>query len=407
MDINSLMWDGATRDQDAENSELARTAALLDADRSLGPLVFQAVDSVDLGHRLALVKEHLEAISSLRGYPCEDLEADLKRRWQLLAEVRNTKAVQESERAVVSRRVTAAQEEVMDQAVVHLTAMAARENPLVPMSECLRLATEAVQKHADAFPLAYESWGGTGDGPITDRAKHWKPPRMPGSGAAATLPGTGGTGEGGSATGGNADPNMFDEVHRRLDDAESRLNSVSSPSGPTSPTASLDAMAAGFMDRVKNWWSGNGSGHQHPPTPSAAPAATHLPAETEPPDHSAHPDAAHSGWVGPYDPTGWHGGAPRRHAEDAADLATERHHDDAGRREHDEIMRRLNNDHDEMRHKFDTPAADRFEGPKTHRENADRLQESNDSRMDNMERRVNEAGAPGYDSAPIQHSLFS
>ncbi|MFD8648652.1 hypothetical protein [Streptomyces mirabilis] len=265
-----LMWDGATRDHDAESLELARTAALLDADALVGPLVFQASDANDLGHRLALVEPHLQAIAEQRGYPADELTADLTRRWSLLASARATQAQQ----AAASRQVTAAQEAAMDQAVAGLAALAARENPLVPMSECLRLATEAVQKHADAFPLAYESWGGTGDGPFVDRAKHWKPPSMKGGGGspAAVDPGA----NGGDST--------FDEVNRRLDEAERRIGSPSGgaapsgPSGPASPTASLDAMAAGFMDRVKNWWRGDNAQQHHAPAPSATPAVTHTPA---------------------------------------------------------------------------------------------------------------------------------
>lgn len=368
-----LMWDGATRDHDAESLELARTAALLDADALVGPLVFQASDANDLGHRLALAEPHLQAIAERRGYPAEELTADLTRRWQLLASARATQAQQ----AAASRKVTAAQEAAMDQAVASLAALAARENPLVPMAECLRLATEAVQKHADAFPLAYESWGGTGDGPFTDRAKHWKPPSMKGGGgaSAAVDPGS----EGGSGT--------FDEVHQRLNDAESRVNALSGtaspsgPSGPASPTASLDAMAAGFMNRVRDWWRGDSAQQHHAPAPSAT---------SEPAPSSAE-------HVGPYDPTGWHGNAPARHAEDAADAATERAHDQAGRREFDNIMNGLNNDQAEMNHKWDTPAADRFESPS---ERADSLEHGNNHRFNEMERRLDEAGAPTGHSAP-------
>lgn len=258
-----LMWDGATRDHDEESLELARTAALLDADKLVGPLVFQASDSNDLGHRLALAEPHLQAIAEHRGYPAEELTADLTRRWTLLAAARTVQAKQ----VAASRKVTSAQEAAMDDAVARLAALAARENPLVPMAECLRLATEAVAKHADAFPLAYESWGGTGDGPFTDRAKNWKPPGM--KGPAATSP----------STGGDADPGMFDEVHQRLDDLDNKVNP---PSGPASPTASLDTMTAGFMDNVRNWWSGGGAAQHHAPAPSAAPAAVHAPADTGP-----------------------------------------------------------------------------------------------------------------------------
>lgn len=355
-----LMWDGATRDHDAESLEIARTAALLDADAMVGPLVFQASDAGDLGHRLALAEPHLQAIAERRGYPAEELTADLTRRWQLLASARATQAQQ----AAASRKVTAAQEAAMDQAVARLAAMAARENPLVPMTECLRLATEAVQKHADAFPLAYESWGGTGDGPFTDRAKHWKPPSMKGGGASGAVdPGA----NGGSST--------FDEVNRRLDEAENRVNSMSGsagpsgPSGPASPTASLDAMAAGFMNRVRDWWRGDSAQQHHTPAPSA----------------TSGPEPSVAEHVGPYDPTGWHGNAPARHVEDAADAATEHAHDQAGRREFDDIMRGLNNDQAEMNRKWDTPAADRFENPA---DTATHLQNAHDRRVTDMEGRV-------------------
>jgi hypothetical protein len=374
-----LMWDGATRDHDAESLELARTAALLDADAMVGPLVFQASDAGDLGHRLALAEPHLQAIAERRGYPAEELTADLTRRWQLLASARTAQAQQ----AAASRKVTAAQEAAMDQAVASLAAMAARENPLVPMSECLRLATEAVQKHADAFPLAYESWGGTGDGPFMDRAKHWKPPSMKGGGGSAAVD-----------PGANGGDSTFDEVNRRLDQAENRVNSMSGgaspsgPSGPASPTASLDAMAAGFMNRVRDWWRGDSAAQHQAPAPSATPA----------------PAASSEGHVAPYDPTGWHGNAPARHAEDAADAATERAHDQAGRREFDDIMRGLNDSQTEMNHKWDTPAADRFESPS---ERADSLEHGNNHRFNDMERRLNEAGAPsgGHSHHPAPASF--
>lgn len=192
MDMSTLLWDETSRDMESERLELARTAAMNDAQQLVGPLVFQASTEADLGHRLALAEPHLHAIAQKRGYPASDLEADLRRQWGLLAHARTVTAGQEAER----RTVTAAAEQRMDQAVARLAARAAKENPAVPMAECLRMATEAVAKHADAYPLAYESWGGTADGPITDRAKHWKPPGMktpgaPASPAAAAAP-TGG-----------------------------------------------------------------------------------------------------------------------------------------------------------------------------------------------------------------------
>ncbi|WP_428957909.1 hypothetical protein [Streptomyces sp. cg35] len=176
-----LMWDEATRDQVAEQAELARTAALTDAEQMLGPLVFQAASSEDLGHRMALADGHLQAIAARRGYPADRLAADLTRRWSLLHEARTASAAKQQHAVREQRTVTAAQEAQMDAAVASLAARAARENPSAPMSECLRMASEAVTKLADAFPLAYESWGGTADGPFTDRAKHWQPPKLPGA----------------------------------------------------------------------------------------------------------------------------------------------------------------------------------------------------------------------------------
>ncbi|MEV7675087.1 hypothetical protein [Streptomyces sp. NPDC088752] len=396
MDMYSLMWDDAVRDKNAETLDLARTAALADADTLVGALVFQAVDASDLGHRLALVEGHLQAIAGKRDYPVEELTADLTRRWSLLAEARQEKVKQAS----LTRQVTARQEAAMDKAVAQLAALAARENPLVPMTECLRVASEAVQKHADAFPLAYESWGGTGDGPITDRAKNWKPPGMSGgSGPGATDPGS----QGGSST--------FDEVHQRLDGLESRIPGASSPVGPAGPsgptTASLDPVAAGIFRRLKDWWHGGPDGEQSAPAPhhelgpheappyhgpyggelghGAAPVSSAAPASTPP--------------IPRHDPSGWQDGSASRHVEDAADAASQRAHDEAGRRAHDEIMRRLDNDQAEMNRKWDTPAHERFVTP-TQR------QEDNDRRMDHLERRLDQAGAPKYNPAPIQHSLF-
>ncbi|MDQ1041562.1 hypothetical protein QFZ75_008064 [Streptomyces sp. V3I8] len=359
-----LMWDGASRDHEAETLELARTAALNDADKLVGPLVFQAANDVDLGHRLALAEPHLNAISSFRGYPVADLEEDLKRRWALLAESRAGQAKQ----AAVTRQVTAAQEQFMDQAVSRLAAMAAKDNPLVPMRECLRLATEAVQKHADAFPLAYESWGGTADGPITDRAKHWKPPGMKGAGGGA----------GAVDPGANGGASTFDNVHQRLDDMENRLGggSPSGPSGPVSPTASLDAMAAGFMDRVKNWWSGNGS-QPHTPAPSATPA----------------PAPAAGGRAPLIAPS-------NNAASDHVDDAVTRHHDEQGRREFDNIMRRLDGDQAEMNHKWDTPRADRFESPADTEQRTQHLQNAHDRRTTDMEGRVDRLSDSLTPSAP-------
>jgi hypothetical protein len=385
MDTASLMWDETGRDLDHEQRELARTAALNDAERTVGQFVYLAADNADLGHRLALAEPHLQAIAATRGYTVDELTGDLTERWQILSTARTAAA----QKSAAVRRVTAAQEQAMDAVAARLAAVAARENPAVPMVECLRLATEAVRVHADAYPLAYESWGGAADGPFTDRAKHWKPPGMKGSGGTgATDPGS----EGGSST--------FDDVHKRLDDMETRLAGPSGPaappSGPGGPTtASLQPTVAGFFDRLKDWWHGPTTTPSSTPAPAAAHNAPAPAAEEEAPEH-----------VGPHDPTGWHGNAPARHAEDLADAAAERSHDEAGRREFDDIMHRLNNDQADMRHKFDNPGYNEHRPWRTHISDANRLEQANDSVADNLERRLNEAGAPAYHPTPIQHSLF-
>lgn len=386
MDIASLMWDETGRDYDGERRELSRTAALADAERLVGEFVYRATSDVDLINRLALAEPQLQAIASERLYPVAELTGDLKQRWQLLSTARAAA----EQKTAAARKVTAAQERAMDAVTARLAAIAAQENPSVPMAECLKLATEAVRKHADAYPLAYESWGGTADGPVTDRAKHWQPGGMPrGNTGQAADPGP----NGGAGT--------YDSVHQKLDELENRLNGASSPSGPSQPTtASLDPVAAGIWQRLKNWWSDDTSSSSTPAAttpahsaPSASPAPA--PAATTEPEH-----------VGPYDPTGWHGGAPGRHAEDLADRATEKAHDDSGRREFDEIMRRLDNDQADMQHKFDNPGYNDHRDWRARQRDADRLQQANDSVTDNLERRLNEAGAPKYHPAPIQHSLF-
>ncbi|MEU9405574.1 hypothetical protein AB0E08_07705 [Streptomyces sp. NPDC048281] len=365
MDTASLMWDEATRDHDHERQELARTAALTDAERMVGQFLYQADNDVDLINRLALADSQLQAVASLRGYPLQDLTGDLTRRWRLLSQARTATA----QKTAAARKVTAAQERAMDMVAARLAAVAARQNPAVPMVECLKLATEAVRVHADAYPLAYESWGGTGDGPITHRVKNFTPGQLP-----KPLPE--------SASGPAADPGAnggsrtFDEVHRRLDGLEEGLGA----------TSSLDPTMAGFYQRLKDWWHGGNEEH----TPAPAPAPTH----TEP-EH-----------VGPYDPTGWHGGAPARHAEDRADQAAEHAHDQAGRREFDDIMNRLDNDQADMRHKFDNPGYNEHRPWRTRIQDADRMEQATDAHADHLERRLNEAGAPQYHPSPIQHSLF-
>ena len=384
MDITSLMWDETGRDYDYERSELARTAALADVDRLVGEFVYRAGDDVDLLHRLALAEPQLQAVANMRSYSVEELTGDIKQRWQLLSTARTASA----QKTAAARQVTAAQEMAMDAVAARLAAVAARENPDVPMAECLKLASEAVQKHADAYPLAYESWGGAADGPFTDRAKHWKPPGMSGNQSSGpTDPGP----NGGART--------FDEVHQRLDDLENRAG----PSTPSSPTtASLDPTVAGFYQRLKDWW--HGPDESAAPAPSASPAPAHTPAPAAAPAHSE-PAAEHE-HVGPYDPTGWHGGAPGRHAEDLADAATEKAHDQAGRREFDDIMHRLDSDQADMRHKFDNPGYNDHRDWRTRKSDADRWEQANDSAADHLERRLDQAGAPQYHPSPIQHSLF-
>ncbi|MGW7100425.1 hypothetical protein [Streptomyces sp. NPDC054838] len=381
MDFTSLLWDETSRDVEAERMELARTAALADADTMLGALVFQATDTEDLSHRLALAEPHLQSIAQQRGYPMADLGADIVRRWELLHEARRVAGVAQA-RTAARRKVTAAQEALMDSAVARLAAHAARENPMVPMAECLRIASEAVRRHADAYPLAYESWGGTHDGPITDRVKKWQPPGLggkpqSGSGAAAVAPGDGG-------------PDTFNEVHDRLDALDQQLanSAPPGPSGPTSPTASLDPVMAGIMQRLKDWWK---PAPQHTPAPQVA-APAHV---VQQPVHEEH--------VGPYDPTGWWAGSASREADDRADLAQQNAHDTQGHNEYHELMRNLDHAQSEMSHKWDTPAADRFEGPA---ERADHAQRVNDARFNHMEQRLDQAGAPAHHPAPIQTSLF-
>ncbi|MGA5598378.1 hypothetical protein ACPCSE_29510 [Streptomyces cellulosae] len=354
MDIANLMWDETARDYDAEQRETSRTAALADAERLVGEYVYRATSDVDLAHRLALAESQLQAIATQRLYPVNALNGDLRKRWRLLSQARAAAEAQEAQQRTASQR-TAAAEQAMDVVTARLAALAARENPGVPVTECLKLATEAVRKHADAYPLAYESWGGAADGPITDRAKHFQPGGMPkGNTGQAADPGP----NGGAGT--------FDDVHKRLDDLDNRL-------GPSSSTtAALDPVTAGMWQRLKDWWQGGDN------TPSSAPAAAApTPAAVSEPEH-----------VGPYDPTGWHGGAPARHAEDLADQAAERAHDQAGRREYDDIMRRLDNDQAEMSRKWDTPRSERFESTEDTNQRTKYLQDAHDRRSSDMEQRL-------------------
>jgi hypothetical protein len=346
MDIGSLMWDETGRNLDEEQRDLARTAALTDAEMTVGQFVYLAVDTADLGHRMALAEPQLQAIATRRGYPMQNLTKDLGRRWQMLTQARTA--------TVAARRVTAAQERAMDVMVARLAAVAAKDNPAVPMQECLRLATEAVRKHADAYPLAYESWGGTHDGPITQRVKNFQPETpMPKAYDPSKAP--------------TPDPDMYEGIHKRLDDLEGKLPPAA---------ASLDPTVAGFYQRLKDWWHG--------------------PQETTAPSSSAHP--APTGYV----PSN----AASQHVEDAVDRVNEHEHDRAGQREFDEIMRRLDNDQADMNHKWDNPGYNDHRDWRTHKADADRMEQAGDAARDAFDRRTTSAGAPAYDPAPIQHDLF-
>jgi hypothetical protein len=355
MDIASLMWDETGRDIDHEQRELARTAALNDAERLVGQFLYQAASDADLTNRLALADERLQAVASVRGYPMQDLTGDLKERWRLLSQARTATA----QKTAAVRQVTAAQERAMDAVAARLAAVAARQNPSVPMSECLKLAVEAVRKHADAYPLAYESWGGTADGPITNRVKNFTPGNLPKSYDPSGAP--------------DADPGMFDSVHKRLDDMETKLAGPSSPSGPASgppsgpagpgspTTASLEPTVAGFFERLKDWWHGP----SQEPTTAPAPAAEERAPYMIPSNNAA---------------------------SDHVDDAVARHHDEQGRREFDEIMRRLDSDQAEMNHKWDTAREDRFESPAETNQRTRYLQDAHDRRTTDMERRLDEMG---------------
>lgn len=240
-------------------------------------------------------------------------------------------------------KATTAAEQVMDTVAARLAAVAARQNPGVPMVECLKLATEAVRVHADAYPLAYESWGGTHDGPVSNRVKNFTPGQLP-----KALPE--------SASGPAADPGAnggsgtFDEVKKRLDGLEEGLGSA----------ASLDPTVAGFYQRLKDWWHGGEEAQHTPAAPTHAPAPA--PAQRAPymtPSNNA--------------------------ASDHVDDAVTRHHDEQGRREFNDIMNRLNGDQAEMNHKWDTPREDRFESPAETNQRTRYLQDAHDRRTTDME----------------------
>lgn len=70
MDIASLMWDETGRDLDHERRELARTAALNDAERMVGQFLYQASNDVDLVNRFALADSQLQAVASCAATRC-------------------------------------------------------------------------------------------------------------------------------------------------------------------------------------------------------------------------------------------------------------------------------------------------------------------------------------------------
>jgi hypothetical protein len=371
MDTASLMWDETGRDYDHERRELARTAALNDAERLVGQYLYQATSDVDLVNRLALADARLQAVASTRGYPLQDLTGDLTERWQLLFQARAARRQKEA----AQRKVTAAAEEAMDAVTASLAAVAAQQNPGVPMVECLRLATEAVRKHADAYPLAYESFGGSHDGPITDRAKNFTPGQLP-----KALP------ESASGPAANPGPNggsgTFDSVHQRLDDLEGRLPAAA---------ASLEPTVAGFYQRLKDWWHGPQEG-------SDSGGSFHYPPSLAPSSHPAPEQRA------PYM-------TPSNNAaSDHVDDAVERHHDEQGRREFSDIMNRLNSDQAEMNHKWDTPREDRFESPSETNQRTKYLEDARNRRADGMDQKMDHLGdsltptPPSTPSSGFSHS---
>lgn len=258
---SDLMWDNAGRDLEAERLELARTAALSDAEPGVWPLVAAAVDERDLGHRLALAASALQTIAEQRGYTVQALTEDMTARWRLLAEAN---ALQAPVRQAALQR-TAAQENALDLAISKLAGKAAAENPLMPMNECMRLAAEAVTKVADASPLAWESWGHVADGPLTHRIKTWQPPKLPSPGAEDGL------------GGGSSAPTSMPHKPPRLD----LTPSFSDAPGTDTPLSNRG-------ERPGPSPFSHGPGHD---TPLSDPAGTAMPSFSDP-DTSVVPHAA-------------------------------------------------------------------------------------------------------------------
>lgn len=285
MDAFDLMWEDATRDTEAERAELARTAALADATGSLWPLLAQAEDREDLGNRLALAGEHLSVIAVRRGYPAEQLAADLVQRWSLVQEAKT--AAQRSPRKKRAKKTTSKEPQAADSegaAVAALTVRAALDNPSVPLRECQRLAAEAVRKVAEggAVPLGYESWGRVGDGDITRRIKDFKPGGIPGP----KEPGPGDR----RIDGPNGQTALFPEPPR----SPSRGPAAADPGRPDSGGVS-DGQMALFPA------PGDGPGGQIPLFPEPQRASS--PAAAEPPRPAQMPPRAHQmGLFGDPDP---------------------------------------------------------------------------------------------------------
>ncbi len=179
---HGLMWDHAIADVEAEQRELARTAALTDAE-ALWPLLQAAADSTDLEHRLALSSERLSAIAQRRGYPLQDLHEDLQSRFELLAEAR-ARREQQHTGARQEQQAREDNDARWAQVIGVMASRAAADNPLLPLDQCIDLATQAAREHlmvtADG-PLDYSSWNNVPDGPFTQRAKDWSPSDPTGS----------------------------------------------------------------------------------------------------------------------------------------------------------------------------------------------------------------------------------
>lgn len=273
----SQMWDEVSRDMDAERAELSRTAALADAEKVLWPLVSGAVNETDLRHRLALAEDSIALIAARRGYDQDDLVADLTRQWKILAEAQAAAApkpdptVQQHEARLRARGEQMAAQAYL-KAVSTLIARAAADNPALPIAQCQALAEEALTKQGNAFPLAYESWGHVADGPFTERAKNWSPPKLPGAGggAAAGGEGAGGSGGGGEAAGAPAAAaapaaGAHDDLLGGIDQAHGEM---SGKWDRLLGEASTQHAAGPFTDRVKKWVQ---RGHNTPAAPAAGP----------------------------------------------------------------------------------------------------------------------------------------